>query len=64
MEHFNHLENHPKTGKRGRPKKPRVVIDPELQYATVHKTRDNGKVVKVERNIIFGNPKLIDRAIE
>lgn len=64
MEHFSHLENHPKTGKRGRPKKPRMVIDPELQYATVHKTRDNGKVVKVERNIIFGNPKLIDRAIE
>ena len=28
------------------------------------KKRDNGKVVKVERNIIFGNPKLIDRAIE
>ena len=64
MEHFSHLENHPKTGKRGRPKKPRVVIDPELQYATVHKTRDNGKVVKVERNVIFGNPKLVHQAIE
>ena len=64
MEHFSHLENHPKTGKRGRPKKPRVVIDPELQYATVHKTRDNGKVLKVERNVIFGNPKLVHQAIE
>jgi IS1 family transposase len=63
-EHFSHLENPPRTGKRGRPKKPRVVIDPELQYATVHKTRENGKVVKVERNVIFGDPKLIDQAME
>jgi hypothetical protein len=64
MEHFSNLENHPKTGKRGRPKKARVVIDPELQYATVHKTRDNGKVVKIERNVIFGAPKLINHLIE
>lgn len=63
-EHFSHLEDQPKTGKRGRPKKSKMVIDPELQYATVHKTRDNGKVVKVERNIIFGDAKLIDQAIE
>ncbi len=63
-EQFSCLEKQPKTGKRGRPKKPRVVIDPELQYATVHKTRDNGKVVKVERNIIFGEPEVIDQIIE
>jgi IS1 family transposase len=63
-EHFSHLEDQPKTGKRGRPKKSKMVIDPDLQYATVHKTRDNGKVVKVERNIIFGDTKLIDQAIE
>jgi IS1 family transposase len=64
MGHFSHLENQPKTGKRGRPKKPRLVIDPELQYATVHKTRDNGKVVKVERNVIFGDTKRIDLTLE
>lgn len=64
VEHFSHLESKPKTGKRGRPKKPRLVIDPELKYATVHKTRENGKVVNVERNIIFGDPKLIDQTIE
>jgi len=46
-------------------KKPKTVIDPDLKYATVHKTRDkNGKVVKVERNVIFGNPKDIDRILE
>jgi len=64
VEHFSHQENQPKTGKRGRPRKPKVVIDPELQYATVHKTRDNGKVVKVDRNIIFGDPKVINQIIE
>ena len=63
-EQFSRLEKQPKTGKRGRPKKPKVVIDPELRYATVHKTRDNGKVVKVERNIIFGDPEVIDHIIE
>ncbi len=63
-EQFSHLEDHPKTGKRGRPKNPKVVIDPELKYATVHKTRENGKVVKVERKVIFGDPKLIDQTIE
>ena len=40
------------------------MIDPELHYATVHKTRDNGKVVKVDRNIIFGDPKVINQIIE
>jgi IS1 family transposase len=62
--HFSHLEDQPKTGKRGRPRKPKIVIDPELKYATVHKTRDNGRVVKVERKIIFGDSKVIDQIIE
>jgi IS1 family transposase len=59
VENFSHLEEQPKTGKRGRPPKPKRVIDPELKYATVHKVRENGKVVKVERNIVFGNPDSI-----
>jgi IS1 family transposase len=63
-EQFSHLEDQPKIGKRGRPKNPKVVIDPELKYATVHKTRENGKVAKVERKVIFGDPKLIDETIE
>jgi IS1 family transposase len=63
-EAFSHVEPQPMTGKRGRPKKPRVVIDPELKYATVHKTRVNGKLVKVDRNIILGDPKVVDEIIE
>ncbi|MHC4639442.1 MAG: IS1 family transposase, partial [Planctomycetota bacterium] len=63
VENFSCLEEQPKTGKRGRPKKPKPVIDPELKYATVHKVRQNGKVVKVERNIVFGKPESIEEII-
>jgi IS1 family transposase len=51
------------TGKRGRPRKPEKKIDPELDYAVVHKTREKGKVVKVERRIVFGQEKRIDEKI-
>jgi len=51
------------TGKRGRPKKPVVCIDPQLQYATVHKIRDRGKVVKVERQIVFGKEQNINKIL-
>jgi len=63
VENFSRLEKQPKTGKRGRPKKPKPVIDPEFKYATVHKVRQNDKVVKVERNIVFGNPNAIQEII-
>lgn len=52
------------TGKQGRPKKAIVQIDPELQYATVHKTRDNGRVVKVERRIVFGKEQDINNILQ
>ena len=51
------------TGKRGRPRKPERKIDPELDYAVVHKTREKGKVVKVERRIVYGDDKRIDEKI-
>jgi IS1 family transposase len=54
----------PLTGKQGRPKKPIVHIDPELQYATIHKTRDKGRVVKVERRIVFGKEQDINKILE
>ena len=42
------------TGKRGRPAKARRVPLPELNYATVHKTRVKGRVVGVALQIVFG----------
>ena len=44
----------PRTGKRGRPRKAYKVPPVGLTYATVHKTRAKGRVVKVEQRIIFG----------
>jgi len=44
----------PHTGKPGRPKAPYKVAPPELQYATVHKTREKGWVVKVDFRVVFG----------
>jgi IS1 family transposase len=59
-EYYSTVIPAPPTGKRGRPKNPMVQIDPQLHYATVHKTRDNGKVVNVERRIIFGKEQDIN----
>ena len=47
------------TGKPGRPRKPKRVIDADLDYATVHKTRQAGKVIKVERNVVHGSEQHI-----
>jgi len=52
-----------KTGKRGRPRKPIRVIDPELDYATVQKTREKGKIVKVETSIVYGDESRIEEKI-
>ena len=63
LEHYSHLEERPKTGKRGRPKNPKRIVDPDFMYATVHKVRNNGKIVKVERKIRFGDPQAVDNVI-
>jgi hypothetical protein len=44
----------PRTGKPGRPQAPYKVAPPELHYATVHKTRQKGRVVKVDFRVVFG----------
>jgi IS1 family transposase len=43
-----------RTGRPGRPKKPRKVLPKQLTYATVHKEREKGRVVKVETRLVFG----------
>ena len=47
-----------------RPENPIAQIDPELHYATVHKTRDNGTVVQVEQRIVFGKEQDIHKILE
>jgi IS1 family transposase len=49
----------PKKPGRGRKPKPVTVVPPELCYATVRKTRKEGRVVKVVRKLIFGTLALL-----
>ena len=52
------------TGRPGRPRNPEKLVDEDLDYATVHKSREKGRVVKVEKNIIFGSSERIEKRIE
>jgi len=54
----------PPTGKPGRPKKARLVIDPNLLYATVHKTRVNGVVTKIEKRVVYGTIEEITKKLD
>ena len=50
------------TGKRGRPRKPKLIVNDLLKYAQVIKIRAKGKLDKVIKRIVFGkdiNPKMI-----
>ncbi len=47
------------TGKPGRPRNPERVIDADLDYATVHKTRQGAQVIKVERKVIHGSEQQV-----
>jgi IS1 family transposase len=53
----------PRTGRRGRPRKPYRVAPAELLYATVHKTRRKGRVVKVGPRRVFGSAEALEAAL-
>jgi hypothetical protein len=44
----------PRTGRPGRPRNPTAVTPAGLTYATVHKHRQNGRVVSVSTTLVFG----------
>jgi IS1 family transposase len=52
------------TGKRGRPKGSRRVPAKGLNYATVHKTRRKGRVVRIDLRAVFGSEAQVQVAIE
>jgi len=54
LEVFGEEVTPPRTGKPGRPAGPRTVPPEGMCYATVHKTREKGRVVSVEERVIFG----------
>ena len=54
----------PHTGKRGHPKGSRRVPPKGLKYATVHKRRRKGRVVKIVLRVIFDSKAEVEAAIE
>ncbi len=52
-----------RTGRPGRPKKPVKVLPKKLTYATVHKERKNGRVVKVTTRVVFGTVAAVVAAL-
>ncbi len=53
----------PRTGRRGRPRNPYTMLPPALIYATVHKERENNRVVRVSTRVVFGTPVLVASAL-
>jgi IS1 family transposase len=51
------------TGLPGRPRKATKKLPKQLVYATVHKTRENNRVVKVESRLIYGTAILLTAAL-
>ena len=60
---FHQLMPQKPTGRPGRPRNPEKIVDENLDYATVHKTRERGRVVKVETKIVFGSLKRIEKKL-
>jgi len=53
----------PRTGKPGRPSGSRMMPPENLLYATVHKTRRKGRVVKVDLRVVFGREEAVAAAL-
>ena len=49
----------PKTGKRGRPRKPILIAPKKLLYAQVVKGRKRGRVVSITTRLVFGTEKAV-----
>lgn len=64
MEMFHDLIKPEPTGRPGRPRKAKKVAHDDLDYATVHKTREGGRIVKVEKKVVFGSDERIQRRLE
>ena len=53
-----------KTSSRGRPWTPKVRLPEELKYGVVHKWRERGRVVNVERKVVYGAVREVERMLK
>lgn len=51
------------TGRPGRPRMEYRRVPDELVYATVHKVRENNRVMAVEERLIYGTPEQLEQAL-
>jgi hypothetical protein len=51
---YGQLRKFRTTGRRGRPRKPKMVPNNALRYAKVIKQRENGRLNKVTKKCVFG----------
>lgn len=56
-------QEQPRTGKPGRPKKPKKVLPEGLTYATVPKEREQGRVKQVTTRVVFGTKAAVLAAL-
>jgi IS1 family transposase len=49
--------------RRGRPRVEKKVVPKELNYAVVHKHRENDRIVRIEPEIVFGTKKSVAEAL-
>jgi IS1 family transposase len=63
LEAYGETITPPRTGKPGRPPQPYKAPPTNLQYATVHKIREQGRVVKVDRRVVFGTVLAVAAAL-
>lgn len=54
LERYHVVVTFPRTGKPGRPRKPRKIPRPDLRYAQVVKIRRRGRVVGVVKRVVYG----------
>lgn len=54
LKEFGEIEDYSRTGKKGRPKKPKRVPSDDLRHAQVVKKRKGGRLQKIAKKIIFG----------
>ena len=52
-----------RTGRRGPPRKAYTEVPPEITYATVHKERENNKVISVIARLVFGTAAAVVLAL-
>jgi len=60
---YGHVVVPPRTGRPGRPRQPYTELPAALTYATVHKERQNNRVVRVSTRVVFGTLLMVLAAL-